>query len=142
MANENKKTKELVDDDDSPTSELEALTDRQFLHFGGSADDDEAEADAKTFDIADLAGEVADGDSLSALKADLRERSETIERLQYDIAQLHSRWLGLETEIKAREELTEHRALSLRAGAGVEGLRLLGAVAQADATHPRTAHPG
>ncbi len=107
MANENKKTNELVDDDDSPTSELEALTDRQFLSFGGIDDDDEAEADAKTFDIADLADEVADSDSLTALKADLRERSETIERLQYDIAQLHSRWLGLETEIKAREELTE-----------------------------------
>ncbi|MDJ0908386.1 MAG: FHA domain-containing protein [Woeseiaceae bacterium] len=107
MANENKKTNELVDDDDSPTSELEALTDRQFLRFGSIPDDDEAEADAKTFDIADLVDEVADSDSLSALKADLQKRSETIERLQYDIAQLHSRWLGLETEIKAREELTE-----------------------------------
>ncbi len=106
MANENKKTNELVDDDDSPTSELEALTDRQLLEFGRLNADDEAEADAKTFDIADLAGNVADDESLTALKADLRERSETIERLQYDIAQLHSRWLGLETEIKAREELT------------------------------------
>lgn len=107
MANENKKTNELVDDDDNPTSELEALTDRQLLRFDGIPEDDEAEADAKTFDIADLADEVTDSDSLSALKADLRKRSETIERLQYDIAQLHSRWLGLETEIKAREELTE-----------------------------------
>ncbi len=107
MANENKNTNELVDDDDSPTSELEALTDRQFLRFGSISEDDEAEADAKTFDIADLADDVADSDSLSSLKSDLLERSKTIERLQYDIAQLHSRWLGLETEIKAREELTE-----------------------------------
>ncbi len=106
MANENKKTKELVDDDDSPTSELEAITSRQLLEFGRFGDDEEAEADAKTFDIADLAGDVADDESLSALKADLKERSDTIDRLQYDIAQLHSRWLGLETEIKAREELT------------------------------------
>lgn len=114
MANENKKTNELVDDDDSPTSELEALTDRQFLRFNGMSEDDEAEADAKTFDIADIADEVDDGDALDVLKADLRKRSQTIERLQYDITQLHSRWLGLETEIKAREELTEKLSSDLR----------------------------
>ncbi len=107
MANENKKTNELVDDDDDPTSELEALTDRHLLEFGAVGADDEAEADANTFDIADLSDDVTDGKSLDGLKSDLRKRSETIERLQYDIAQLHARWLGLETEIKAREELTD-----------------------------------
>jgi chromosome segregation ATPase len=37
---------------------------------------------------------------------DQRDRSETIDRLQFDIEQLRSRWNGLEAEIKARKELT------------------------------------
>ena len=35
-----------------------------------------------------------------------RDRSATIDRLQFDIEQLRARWTGLEAEIKAREELT------------------------------------
>ena len=107
MANENKKTNELVDDDDDPTSELEALTDRHLLEFGAVRTDDEAEADANTFDIAELSDDVTDGKSLDGLKSDLRKRSETIERCSTTSRNCTARWLGLETEIKAREELTD-----------------------------------
>jgi chromosome segregation ATPase len=87
MANENKKNTELVADDDDPTSELELLTLQQVPD---SVDDPVAtESDANTFNF----------DRPSA-------QSETIERLQFDIEQLRARWTGLETEIKAREELT------------------------------------
>ena len=86
MANENKKN-ELVSDED-PTAELEAVTFRQ---------DDPAreqlprEADDHTHDFADRDD----------------ENARTIGKLQYDIEQLRAKWLGLETEIKAREEITD-----------------------------------
>ncbi len=103
MANENKKINELVSDDD-PTAELEVLIIRQ--DDGKSVETTSLEADAHTSDFDRLDDGSSTGVSTEELKSDLRRRSETIERLQYDIAQLHSRWLGLETEIKAREELT------------------------------------
>lgn len=95
MASENKKINELADDDEDVTAELEALTVRL----------DEAEADANTFGFENI-DEDADAASIAKLRSDLRKRSETIERLQFDIEQLRARWLGLEAEIKAREELT------------------------------------
>ena len=86
MANDKKNTNELVAEDDDPTSELEALAD--------------------TFDYFEQQAE-SENVSISELKSDLRNRSETIERLQFDIEQLRSRWTGLETEIRAREQLTD-----------------------------------
>lgn len=102
MANENKKINELVSDDDDPTAELEALT-LSREQIGADAD---IEADANTFDFDELAEDARNGVSIADLRTDLKTRSETIERLQFDIEQLHAKWLGLETEIKAREELT------------------------------------
>jgi len=107
MANENKKINELVSDDDDPTSELDAKTIRHAFHARGELA--ELEADGNTFDFEDFDDfddDIKDGVSIADLKSDLKARSETIERLQFDIQQLHSKWLGLETEIKAREELT------------------------------------
>ena len=97
MANENKNIKELVSEDDDPTAELEILA----LH----PDDAELEADANTSGLA------RNGDShreaqIPVLKADLESRSQTISRLQFDIEQLRAKWLGLEAEISAREEIT------------------------------------
>ncbi len=95
MANNKNKIKELVSDDDDPTAELEAL----------AVDADELlEADASTFNFEDEQESVA----ISELRSDLRHRSETISRLQFDIEQLRSRWLGLEAEIKSREEITKN----------------------------------
>ena len=95
MANENKKINELAGDDEEATAELEALTVRL----------DGAEADANTYGFENIDDE-ADAESIAKLRSDLETRSETIERLQFDIEQLRAKWLGLEAEIKAREELT------------------------------------
>jgi chromosome segregation ATPase len=85
MANENKKINELVSEDD--TTELEAVT---FRHdrFGA---DTQGESDDDTFDVRERSGQEA----------------RTISKLKFDIEQLRARWLGLEAEIKAREEITE-----------------------------------
>lgn len=112
MANENKKINELVSDDDDITAELEALTVQGS--FGPQGLQDDAEVEANTFDISDLEQEVDGGVSVSKLKSDLKTRSETIERLQFDIEQLHAKWLGLEAEIKAREELTSSLTAELK----------------------------
>ena len=87
MANENKKTYELVSEEDEPTAELDVTELRAAVA-----------ADTNT----------ASRQSRSALQLDLDERSETISRLQSDIEQLHSKWLGLETEISAREEVVSN----------------------------------
>jgi chromosome segregation ATPase len=52
------------------------------------------ESDDNTFDIDE-----------QAQRADRESR--TIGKLQYDIEQLRARWIGVETELKAREEITE-----------------------------------
>ena len=115
MANENKKNNELVADDDDATAELDVATIRR--DFGKSELTTSLEADAHTFDF-DIDAEVRNnGTSIDKLTSDLRVRSETIERLQFDISQLHSRWLGLDTEIKAREELTDKLNSELKSSA-------------------------
>jgi chromosome segregation ATPase len=87
MANENKKINELVSEDDEPTAELDVTE----LRTAAADDDDTVNTQA-----------------LSELQLDADERSETISRLQSDIEQLHSKWLGLETEISAREEVVNN----------------------------------
>jgi len=100
MANDNNNIKELVADDDDPTVEMEIPS---FAN-----DDLSAEVEAKTYD----SGKSGDRDpsaglTVSELQSDLRSRKETISRLQYDIEQLHAKWLGLEAEIGARESQTK-----------------------------------
>ena len=87
MTNEKNNINELVSDDEDPTAELEAVTFRQG-HLAGEAL--LREADENTCGVA----EHRDNDA------------KTIGKLQYDIEQLRAKWLGLEAEIKAREELT------------------------------------
>jgi chromosome segregation ATPase len=100
MANDNNNINELVADDDDPTVEL-AIPSFARDEFG-------AEADAKTFDVEETGSiERSPGVSVSELQSDLRSRKKTINRLQYDIEQLHSKWVGLEAEISARESQTE-----------------------------------
>ena len=114
MANENKKINELVSDGD-PTAELDVVTFRQ--DFGKSGQATSPEANAHTSDFDKLDAGTSNGVSIDELNSDLRRRSETIERLQYDIAQLHTKWLGLETEIKAREEMTDKLNAELKSSA-------------------------
>ena len=101
MANENNNINELVADDD-PTVELD------MGNFQREVAEFEAEADAHTFDAAenDDSSETS-GVTVSELESDLRSRKETIDQLQFDIQQLHTKWLGLEAEINAREAQTE-----------------------------------
>jgi len=101
MTNKNKNINELVADDDDPTVELEVLV---FGQEPAGA----SEADAKTYNAEQETEEVsASGITVSELQSDLLSRKKTINHLQYDIQQLHTKWLGLETEISAREGQTE-----------------------------------
>lgn len=99
--------------DDETTTELEALADT----FRPDPDhDEELEADASTFEFEDLSDAPAtdDDESIRVLRADLMSRTESVNRLQYDIEQLRIRWTGLEKEIKAREQLTDNVNEELR----------------------------
>lgn len=112
MANENKKKDKLVAGDDDPTAELDVATFRR--DFGKTQLTTSLEADAHTSDFdSDADGRDRDA-SIDELTSDLRVRSETIERLQYDISQLHSKWLGLDTEIKARKEISNQLNIDLK----------------------------
>jgi len=107
MANDKKNINELVSDDDDPTAELEQLV---LPDSGIDPDaDDLSESAAGTHGFADSdnSSDTERDASITELKSDLKNRSETINRLQYDIEQLRSRWTGLEKEIEAREELTD-----------------------------------
>ncbi len=103
MANDKNKIKELVSDDDDPTLDLEHIASRDDPGLEETFD---RESDASTFGLDEHDAESSQGDALVAeLRADLKSRTKTIGRLQFDIEQLRSRWLGLETEIKAREKI-------------------------------------
>ena len=98
MTNDKKNMNELVTDDEDPTAELEALSLQDVEEL--------SESSAHTHDFFDK-DNGARASSISELKSDLKNRSETIGRLQFDIEQLRSKWIGLETEIKAREDIGE-----------------------------------
>ena len=98
MTNDKKNINELVTDDDDPTAELESLSPQDI--------DDLSESAAHTHDF-EMSSDSGSDSSISDLKSDLKNRSETINRLQYDIEQLRAKWNGLETEIKSREELSD-----------------------------------
>lgn len=114
MANKNKKVDSLkIEDDDDPTSELEVLSlppshaqatsETRVPH---DSDDEERESDAATYGFhKDDDATVNLKRSIPELQSDLDSRGKTIGRLQHDIEQLRSKWLGLEAEIGAREEI-------------------------------------
>ena len=93
----NKNNIELLVSDDledtDPTAELELLDLSQLQH----TDDVELESSAQTSPFADA----EEDRELSELESNLEDRSKTISKLQYDIEQLRSRWIGLETEIRS-----------------------------------------
>lgn len=100
MANDNNNIKELVSEDDDPTAELEALTDGSLLELN---DSDALEASTDTCGFGSTQGRATK--TIAELQSDLASRSETIDHLQFDIEQLRAKWLGLEKEIDAREEI-------------------------------------
>jgi chromosome segregation ATPase len=117
MANDNKKINELVSEqDDEPTVEFEVLPEaiREALEADGGA---EAESDGNTVEFSRPDIQPGDADeTISNLRADLESRAESIDKLQFDIEQLRSRWIGLEKEMNVREEtaneLTEELKLA------------------------------
>ena len=86
MANNKNNINELVSNED-PTAKLEAITFRQD-HL--SSVEEPLESDEHT----------------SGLERKVGDDAQTISKLQYDIEQLRARWLGLQAEIQAREEVT------------------------------------
>ncbi len=105
MTNENNNINELVSDRNELPAELEAVTWQQSP--SSTYQDAGTESDASTFDITKFADLDAQRSvAISELKSDLRSQSETISELQFDIEQVRAKRLGLETEIKAREEIT------------------------------------
>jgi len=106
MANDNNNINNLVANDDDPTVELEIPS--------FARDDFISEVDAKTYNAAKSGDkDPTAGLSVSELESDLRSRKETISRLQYDMDQLHAKWLGLEAEIGARESQTKQLSKEL-----------------------------
>ena len=110
MANDNKKIKELVSDDRDRTAELESPTWRD-----SSPDDDTEKILAQeSMDFDPYIAPIRNRDAvIEDLKADLRVKTETIDRLQFDVERLRSRRIGLETEVKARESQTRKLAKSV-----------------------------
>ena len=117
MANDNKKINELVSDqDDEPTVEFEVLPEaiREALDADRAV---EAESDGNTVEFSRPDAQPGDAnETISSLRADLESRADSIDKLQFDIEQLRSRWIGLEKEINVREEtankLTEELKLA------------------------------
>lgn len=98
MANDKKNINELVTADDDPTAELETLV----LHVHDANAELESDAHTAGFDTLDQGN--AD-DDIAQLQSDLALRSETIDQLQFQLAQLQARYLGLEAEVASRGSL-------------------------------------
>jgi len=105
MANDNNNLKELVSDDQERTAELKSPTwrepawaepaERQFGRELVASDLDPNIAPVRSPDA-----------MLLNLRADLRIKSEMIDRLQFDVERLRSRRVRLETEARSREAQT------------------------------------
>ena len=110
MANDNKKRKELVTDDQHRNAELDLPTWRDPV-------DDQAAApavDANATEFDPNVAPILHRDAVIAdLKDDLRTKTEMIDRLQFDVERLRSRRIGLETEVKARERQTRELAKAI-----------------------------
>ncbi len=109
MANDNNNVKELVSDDQERTAELESPTWRESTTEQDPEPRIDLDFEAMNFDpsIAPIRNRDA---VIRDLKADLRVKTETIDRLQFDVERLRSRRIGLETEVKAREAQTRKLA--------------------------------
>jgi chromosome segregation ATPase len=109
MANDNNNLKELVSDDQERTAELESPTWLEPAADETAEQQFGPEPEASAFDpyVAPIRNRDA---VIRDLKADLRIKTETIDRLQFDVERLRSRRIGLETEVKAREAQTRKLA--------------------------------
>ena len=109
MANDNNNIKQLVSDDQERTAELDSPTWHESATDQGAEPGLDLDFEGMKFDptIAPIRNRDA---VIEDLKADLRVKTETIDRLQFDLERLRSRRIGLETEVKARETQTRKLA--------------------------------
>lgn len=109
MANDNNKLKELVSDEGDRTVDLEIpiLRNSDMVHDA----DPPVDLDIEAMQFDPYIAPIRNRDAvIEDLKADLRIKTETIDRLQFDVERLRSRRVGLETEVKARETQTRKLA--------------------------------
>ena len=109
MANDNNNLKELVSGDKDRTADV----DLPVLRDSDVVDEAEpvVELDFESMQFDPNIAPIRNRDAvIEDLKADLRVKAETIDRLQFDIERLRSRRIGLETEVKARESQTRKLA--------------------------------
>jgi len=103
MANDNKNIKELVSADADRTEEFESPT----WHDAAVDPEDARGADTAFADFDPYIAPIRNRDRvIEDLKTDLRNKTESLDRLQFDVERLRSRRIGLETELKAREAQT------------------------------------
>jgi predicted RNase H-like nuclease (RuvC/YqgF family) len=109
MTNDNNKPKELVSGDVDPGAELESPTWQDPDADTGMERSPNLDFDSMAFDpeIAPIRNRNA---VIQDLKAELRIKTETIDRLQFDVERLRSRRICLDTEIAARAEQTRKLA--------------------------------
>ncbi|MDH4124287.1 MAG: FHA domain-containing protein [Gammaproteobacteria bacterium] len=103
MANDKKNINELVSDDDDPTAELEALS----LAVPES-DEPKGELELAATTTGLRHAPITDAEhapDLAKFRADLEVRDQTIGRLEFEVARLQARQLGLEAETRSREEV-------------------------------------
>lgn len=124
MANDNKKINDLVEESEEDTSELEVLSDTVVADPGL---DYQAESEAAThaFELFETSDRHT-GESDAELQAELRQRNELVNSLQFDIERLRARRMGLEKELEAREEIAANLTAELReAQRGMSETRVL-----------------
>jgi DNA repair exonuclease SbcCD ATPase subunit len=112
MANDNNKLKELVSGDGHLSAELDSPAWREPGADAGPERFMEHDFESGRFD-ADIAPIRNRDAAIRNLKADLRVKTETIDRLQFDAERLRSRRICLESEVAAREEQTRKLAREL-----------------------------
>jgi DNA repair exonuclease SbcCD ATPase subunit len=121
MANDNKKIKELVSVNGDRTAEFESPTWRDDDTVGN---DEIPVLDVPLPDDSPQSRPIRNRDAaIRDLKADLTSKTQTIDRLQFDVERLRSHRIGLETEVQARETQTRQLTSALEdAGGKIQSL--------------------
>jgi len=115
MTNESNKINELVDSEDDPTFEVEEReVDAVTAKRAATTTAPQLESEDRTFDVASLRRDHSNAAATEQLRSELMQRASKAERLEYDFEQLHSKWLGLQAELRTREELSTNLAEELR----------------------------
>jgi FtsZ-binding cell division protein ZapB len=105
MANDNNNLKELVSDDQDRTEEIESPIRRESAVQTSARQGFKRQPEASD-PGPQAAPTCARDEVIRNLKADLRIKTETIDRLQFDVDRLRLRRISLETEVKAHEAQT------------------------------------